>query len=48
MLIVFLYVNMVLLYPLLSLTEATDLLQKLSLDSKPKTLEVPDATKKVS
>eukprot|EP00268_Persea_americana_P030137 TRINITY_DN291_c0_g1_i1.p1 TRINITY_DN291_c0_g1~~TRINITY_DN291_c0_g1_i1.p1 ORF type:complete len:764 (+),score=184.27 TRINITY_DN291_c0_g1_i1:198-2294(+) len=26
--------------------QATDLLQKLSLDSKPKTLEVPDATKK--
>lgn len=35
-------------YPSLSVTEATDLLQKLSLDSKTKTLEITDATKKVS
>ncbi|KAL6005209.1 hypothetical protein ACLOJK_005771 [Asimina triloba] len=37
---------MVLMFPSLPPTEATDLLQKLSLDSQTKTLEVPEATKK--
>lgn len=33
---------------LVSAIEASDLLQKLSLDSQAKTIEIPDATKKVS
>lgn len=31
----------------LSAIEAADILQKLSLDSQPKTIEIPDAAKKV-
>lgn len=38
--------NMFFLYLLLSI-EAADLLQKLSLDSQTKTLEIPEPTKKV-